>query len=147
MKYIKLFEDVWQNDDDYINYILTDLHGIFIDLIDDNFVVTPEIKISDDYTTNRIRVSFRKIGDDKLDKIFTYEDISDKVTMCIDYIKSEFKNIEMKFMYYDLDYNPHLITSNKDAPSDDTRFDVLTLFIYLKKEKKSFFKKFINSFK
>lgn len=122
MKYIKLFENFDENK------IKSELQAIFVELIDNGFVVnvfTHLINLEDD-----IEFEFKK----KDNSDFKYKDIKEYVLMALDYIEILLDSIEVEYRIekkVELYGTPQFITS-RYKPTDDANVVNIKMDIYKK---------------
>lgn len=85
MKYIKLFENFDENK------IKSDLQDIFVELVDNGFVVNVSTHLVN--LEDNIEFEFKKKGSSN----FKYQDIKEYVLMALDYIETLWGNIEVEY--------------------------------------------------
>lgn len=122
MKYIKLFENFDENK------IKSDLQAIFVELIDNGFVVnvfTHLINLEDD-----IEFEFKK----KDNSDFKYKDIKEYVLMALDYIEILLGSIEVEYRIekkVEL-YGMQQFITGRYKPTDDANVVNIKMDIYKK---------------
>lgn len=147
MKYIKLFENY--NDIEQLTNIMTDIHGIFIDLIDDDYEIIPNVSLHGEPKYIRVSIGcYNVLYRGRFS--FIYEDIADKVDMFLDYIRNEYGYIEVEYTYdmYSQEgegYRAYPRQKSTKAPELSAEINHLRVYAILDK-KESKFKKFIKRF-
>lgn len=115
MKYIKLFEGFDQYD--FWNYgsmkkIKQDINDMFIGLIDDGYEV--DVKIIGTLQVY-IEGKWRFVG---FHDWFFFDEISDTVSMLIEYVESEFDDVKVTFSYERYNSSFEYIKQNKQEVMD-----------------------------
>lgn len=114
------------------------IDSIFVELVDDDFVVIPDIE--DDSV--RVEIIY------KTDYYFKYEEISEPVSIFVDYMKEIWGEVVVE---YDFEYVFHWNGDRKEggfsneAPDEDC--EIFNINIEVKKKKDGFFKKVFNRIK
>lgn len=87
MRYIKLFENFDENK------IKSDLQDIFVELIDNGFVVNVSTHLRSRFVHDNIEFEFKK----KDGSNFKYQDIKEYVLMALDYIETLWGDIDVEY--------------------------------------------------
>lgn len=145
MKYIKIFEDILDVNYEEIGKIEDLFNTTFLELKDEDFNIRTEIRI-EDFGSNYIRLDIFKKED------FFYYEISDRVSMFIDWIKSQYKNVNYSFYYYDFSKNDkgNFINTerqtNKKEIKDNLSINELVIYIRISNKKLNIIQRFIKKF-
>jgi len=119
MRYIKLFENFDENK------IKSDLHDIFVELVDNGFVVNVSTHLVN--LDDNIEFEFKKKGGN-----FKYQDIKEYVSMALDYIETLWNSIDVEFRTerkVDM-YGQQQFIASRYKPTDDVNVVNIKMDIY-----------------
>jgi len=122
MRYIKLFENFDENK------IKSDLQDIFVELVDNGFVVNVSTHLVN--LDDNIEFEFKK----KDGSNFKYQDIKEYVLMALDYIETLWDSIEVEFRTerkVEL-YGQQQFIASRSKPTDDVNVVNIKMDIYKK---------------